>query len=115
MALGGYFARRVLHEEDGIMITPDNMQYNFVVRLNNIGSPILSNGIQFRVKASNDAHIGLFPDWSIDTSVPFYEIVLSGWGNTKSVIRRGSQQSPKVTVSTVGLLSAAEFRTFWIK
>jgi hypothetical protein len=47
--------------------------------------------IKFR--ASNDAHIGLF--WGprntqgtiVDTTDGYYEIVLGGWGNTKSVIR----------------------------
>ncbi len=58
--------------------------------------------IKFR--ATNDAHIGLF--WgprrtdagAVDTSSEFYEIVLGGWGNTKSVIRETSQGPNQVEV-----------------
>ena len=46
--------------------------------------------------ATNDAHIGLFVEPSLEASM--YEIVLGGWGNTKSAIRKSSQGSNVVEV-----------------
>jgi uncharacterized protein YqgQ len=50
-------------------------------------SPIISNNsFELNVKASNDVHIKL-TNLSIE-----YEIVLGGWGNTKSVIRENNNE-----------------------
>ena len=69
--------------------------------------------IEFEVKASSDVHISLS---SSSSDVPdMYEIVISGWGNMQSVIRRCIQCDNEVTVSTPGYLSPDEFRGFWIK
>eukprot|EP00497_Spongosphaera_streptacantha_P005460 TRINITY_DN645_c0_g1_i4.p1 TRINITY_DN645_c0_g1~~TRINITY_DN645_c0_g1_i4.p1 ORF type:complete len:449 (+),score=100.32 TRINITY_DN645_c0_g1_i4:40-1386(+) len=78
-------------------------------------APAIDRGISFQVRAKNDAHIGLFPSIPMDPTSPFYEIVLSGWGNTQSVIRRGSQGRNQVTKSTKGLLSQTEMRTFVVR
>jgi len=45
--------------------------------------------VVFAVAAGNDAHIGFFN--SRTTKGSAYEIVLGGWGNHKSVIRKGKQ------------------------
>ena len=39
----------------------------------------------FEVQAANDAHLGFFS--SAQSTDEVYEIVLSGWGNTQSVVR----------------------------
>jgi len=43
----------------------------------------------FTAKAENDIHIAMSD--SAQTNVPMYEIVIGGWGNSQSVIRRQSQ------------------------
>ena len=77
-----------------------------------------SRSIIFQVQANNDAHIGFFtklPEEQIWTGVghEHYEIVLSGWGNTMSVIREKSQGINHGAVDTTGILSLSEPRTFW--
>jgi len=65
----------------------------------------------FSVKAKNDAHIGFFSDKKGLSEV--YEIVLSGWGNKKSVIRQKNQGRNEVSISTRGLLDKRRFKDFW--
>ena len=43
-----------------------------------------------------------------------YEVVIGGWSNTKSVIRRAKQSQQKVEASTPSIVSPTEFRGFWI-
>ena len=45
--------------------------------------------LYFEVKADNDVHIGLSP--IAGDANPMYEIVIGGWGNTRSAIRRCKQ------------------------
>ncbi|KAJ8039556.1 C3 and PZP-like alpha-2-macroglobulin domain-containing protein 8 [Holothuria leucospilota] len=74
-------------------------------------SPLVNNLIEFEAKANNDVHIALSPSQS---SSDLYEIVIGGWENTQSVIRRCKQCENQVTVSTIHYLSANEYRRFWI-
>lgn len=67
----------------------------------------------FSVQATNDAHISL-DSITQDHGHQFYEIVLSGWGNTYSVIRKSSQGHNQVGQATHGLLSGSEQRNFWV-
>lgn len=67
----------------------------------------------FRVKAANDAHIALTTSES--ESNPMLEIFLGGWGNAKSVIRKNRSKPDVVEEPTPGILSAGEFRGFWIR
>ena len=64
----------------------------------------------FEVKAKTDAHILLSQCPECDG----YEIVIGGWNNTKSAIRDGKQKENKVFIETPNILSATEFRQFWI-
>jgi hypothetical protein len=52
--------------------------------------PAPGNGvIIFKAKTSNDIHVAISD--AAMTKDPMYEIVIGGWGNTKSAIRRQSQ------------------------
>ena len=42
-----------------------------------------------------------------------YEIVIGGWANSQSVIRRGSQGSNKDLKATLNILKSNEDRSFW--
>ena len=72
-----------------------------------------SESITFSVQASNDAHIGFMCNSCND----FYEIVIGGWANTKSVIRRkplGTYDAvAKNSASTSGIVDGNEYRPFW--
>jgi hypothetical protein len=70
-----------------------------------------SKAITFSVKASNDAHIGFFSAAGSTSEV--YEIVLSGWGNTQSVIRQSNQGSNEVIQATPDLLDGDAYLPFW--
>lgn len=44
-----------------------------------------------------------------------YEIFIGGWSNSKSVIRKNRTKPDVVEVDTPEILSAGEFRGFWIR
>ena len=73
--------------------------------------------ITFSVRANNDAHIGFFRNAQAGDSAshqgPQYEIVLSGWGGTQSVIREAAQGENHGVVDTTGYLNPNDFRQFW--
>ena len=72
--------------------------------------------IIFTVDAKNDAHIGFFSEKKscpIHCSNEMYEIVIGGWANSQSVIRRGSQGSNKDLKATPNILKSNEDRPFW--
>lgn len=70
-----------------------------------------TNGVKFTVKASNDAHLGFFTDSKSNSLM--YEIVLGGWSNKQSVIRRCNQCTNQVTKSTPSLNSKVVAKQFW--
>ena len=69
--------------------------------------------LRFKVKAAMDAAILLAGCEHCDG----HEIVIGGWGNTKSVIRTRKQYPPNGAVSaeTKAIVSGTEFREFWIQ
>ncbi|XP_078573549.1 uncharacterized protein LOC144860254 [Branchiostoma floridae x Branchiostoma japonicum] len=67
---------------------------------------------KFSVKARNDAHIALSPHNG--DSDPMYEILIGGWGNTWSAIRRRKQGPSMVEVRTSNIVSSSSYRNFWI-
>ena len=72
--------------------------------------------IIFTVDAKNDAHIGFFSkreSCALRCSNEMYEIVIGGWANNQSVIRRGSQGSNKDLKATPNILKSNEDRPFW--
>ncbi|KAI8490945.1 hypothetical protein Bbelb_313640 [Branchiostoma belcheri] len=66
----------------------------------------------FQVSANNDAFIGLSP--VVNSDVEMYEIVIGGWGNTLSAIRRPKGGHNLASASTPAINSPTEYRTFWI-
>ena len=65
----------------------------------------------FELDASNDGHVGFFT--AARSYEAMYEIVISGWGNTKSVIRRRNQGPAMVEANTQGLLRAGSYTQLW--
>ncbi|XP_076234199.1 uncharacterized protein LOC143179071 isoform X3 [Calliopsis andreniformis] len=85
--------------------TEDKLEYNFY--------PVASGQIQFRIKAANDAHIALTT--GPQEGEPMYEVFIGGWSNSKSVIRKNRTKPEVAEVETPGILSADEYRGFWIR
>lgn len=85
--------------------TPDQLTYQFV--------PANGACFTFKVRAGNDAHLVLLPTPS--ATPPMYEIFIGGWSNAKSCIRKDGNKPDVVEVPTPGILSAGEFRGFWIR
>ena len=99
--------------------TSDQYEYDY------LQNPLLAEkAITFSVKANNDAHIGFFEtndarntgdagDFGGGSHGPQYEIVLSGWGGTQSVIREAAQGENQAVTDTTGYLNPNDFRQFW--
>ncbi|XP_076637383.1 uncharacterized protein LOC143349763 isoform X4 [Colletes latitarsis] len=85
--------------------TDDKLEYRFY--------PAATRQLQFRVKASNDAHVALTT--GPQESQPMYEVFIGGWGNSKSVIRKNKSKPDVAEADTPGILSNDEFRGFWIR
>lgn len=85
--------------------TQDKLEYTWF--------PAGSNGVVFRVRASNDAHIALTS--SEAESDPMLEVFIGGWSNSKSVIRRNRTKPEVAEEATPSILDAGEFRGFWIR
>ena len=74
--------------------------------------PLPHMAVTFSVRGSNDAHVGFFEGPNENSSM--YEVVIGGWSNSQSVIRRGPQAANEVEVATQGVLNADEWRPFWL-
>lgn len=85
--------------------TQDKLEYTWF--------PASGAGVVFRVRAANDAHVALS---SIEgETTPMLEVFIGGWGNAKSVIRKNRSKPEVAEEATPGILSAGEFRGFWIR
>ena len=100
-----------------VIHTDDQYDYQFITQ-----ELHEDKAIQFTVKANNDAHIGFFEsndaggdpgDFAGASHGAQYEIVLSGWGGTQSVIREEAQGTNHAVTDTTGILSPTTFRHFW--
>jgi hypothetical protein len=89
--------------------TPNRYSYHFLNRYGITADD--RTCFQFEVLSCHDAHIAIMD--SPTQTKNFYEIVLGGWSNRKSVIRNVRQGAPKAFFMS-GLLSCKEFRSFWI-
>jgi len=72
-----------------------------------------SNYLEFKVRSCNDAHILLTT--SLFDETDGYEIVVGGYGNTASDIRRGSHGEILLQVYTPDIMSCDEYLPFWIR
>ncbi|XP_033127356.1 uncharacterized protein LOC117125080 [Anneissia japonica] len=89
-----------------------NLQYRYRYNLPRL--PKCATRFEFSVRASNDVHIALSADDEDLDSM--YEIVIGGWGDTKSVIRRCKQCANLVSYDrSSGFLDQNEYRRFWIQ
>ncbi|XP_077866401.1 uncharacterized protein LOC144354127 [Saccoglossus kowalevskii] len=86
--------------------TPNSYSYQYITDATGLIR------LTFEVKANNDVHIGLSAQQHDLSNM--YEIVIGGWGNSQSVIRRSKQGFNQVAVYTPGILSSSEFRGFWL-
>jgi hypothetical protein len=66
----------------------------------------------FKAKASNDIHVALSD--AAQTKDPMYEIVIGGWGNSRSVIRRKSQ-GPELASEDKGIANPEQAAFYWVK
>jgi len=87
--------------------TADNRQYDTIFS-QELGS---LKAVTFTVLASNDAHVGFFSSSKSLSEV--YEIVIGGWSNSKSVIRKSNQGTNQVEASTSNIVSSSEAKQFW--
>lgn len=69
------------------------------------------SAIFFKASAKNDIHIGLSD--AMMTKDPMYEIVIGGWGNTKSVIRRNAQ-GQAIKESAVAVRKPGVADDYWV-
>lgn len=81
------------------------MEYNF--------HPVRSGIVNFKVRSPKDAHIAL-TSGPVESD-PIVEVFIGGWDNTKSVIRKNRTKPEKAESPTDGILSAGEYRGFWIR
>ncbi|XP_035694564.1 uncharacterized protein LOC118428574 [Branchiostoma floridae] len=74
--------------------------------------PLTSSPFPFEVKASSDVHIVLSnQNYPVDD---MYEIVIGGWSNSRSVIRRQEQGMSVALAATIDILSPDIYRGFLI-
>ncbi|XP_072033346.1 uncharacterized protein [Amphiura filiformis] len=84
-----------------------NDKYDYKWKFDRLSKP---TRVLFKAKAKNDVHIALSPKNAAKKEM--YEIVIGGWSNSKSVIRRRKQGRPVVEHPEKGILDPREFREF---
>ncbi|XP_001606524.1 C3 and PZP-like alpha-2-macroglobulin domain-containing protein 8 [Nasonia vitripennis] len=85
--------------------TPDSIDYCYF--------PITKTYINFNVKASHDARICLSTSLNEDSDV--YEIIIGGWGNTMSAIKRNRIEPDVAEAETPNIMSDDEICFFWMQ
>ncbi|XP_066266631.1 uncharacterized protein [Branchiostoma lanceolatum] len=106
---GGPWANEVYEMLGGCLnkSTDDQYLYRWNLAAIRDSSPFI-----FGVQANNDVHVALSSqNYDLDG---MYEIVIGGWNNTKSAIRRSKGGTDRAFNATPGILSSTESRGFWI-
>ncbi|XP_078602190.1 uncharacterized protein LOC144876595 isoform X2 [Branchiostoma floridae x Branchiostoma japonicum] len=107
---GGTWRMSVYRVQDRIVCeTPrTDTRYRYHWRL----PRLTGDRFTFDVRAKSDVHVALSSqNQDLDD---MYEIVIGGWSNTQSVIRRSKQGNNLVTAFTFGINSERVYRKFWI-
>ncbi|XP_071104952.1 uncharacterized protein [Haliotis cracherodii] len=68
--------------------------------------------LTFKVKTCGDAHVALKTLYQ-NSDTQMYEVVLGGWRNSKSVLRRCAQCDSLVEYSG-GVVSCSQYKQFWM-
>jgi hypothetical protein len=85
--------------------TQDKLEYNFF--------PAGKQGVVFRVRCANDAHLALTSGPA--ESDPMLEVFIGGWKNSKSIIRKNRTKPDVAEADTPEVCCGEEFRGFWIR
>ena len=87
--------------------TPDQISYQTATPVSSV------RAVGFKVKAQHDVHVALSQD---ESSGPFFEIVIGGWSNAKSMIRSITSTSSVDMVShSESILTSTSYGDdFWI-
>ena len=94
-----------------VMATPDEHKYVTMWK-----SVETKKFWSFSVRAGGDVHVVLTSRLG-QTDSDLYELVIGGWSNSASVIRTeviGGGDSVKAMLNRTNLVTATEFRHFWI-
>lgn len=87
------------------IITPDSSEYRYF--------PITKSRLRLSVQTAHDARISLRTHLGGDSNV--YEIIIGGWGNTMSVIRRNNEDHNVAEAETRNILGAQHMCNIWIQ
>ncbi|XP_013106607.2 uncharacterized protein LOC106086465 [Stomoxys calcitrans] len=84
--------------------TPNLQKYIFY--------PARGETFSFKVRCSNDCHVSL--STNPQELLPMYVIVIGGWNNSKSVIRKIGSPPDLVEAMTPSIVNSKEYRSFWV-
>ena len=90
------------------IVTPNSHSYDLAWR-----TVTERNSVVFRVRACSDAHIILAEYVGVYRHLA-YEVVIGGWGNTKSAIRQTYDGASEKEVDTENILDCDRAIYFWI-
>ncbi|OAD53206.1 C3 and PZP-like alpha-2-macroglobulin domain-containing protein 8, partial [Eufriesea mexicana] len=87
------------------IITPDSLEYRYF--------PITKSRLRLSIQAAHDARISLRTHLGGDSNV--YEIIIGGWENTMSVIKRNNQEQDIAEAETRNILGAQQMCNIYIQ
>ncbi|XP_076644265.1 uncharacterized protein LOC143354236 [Halictus rubicundus] len=85
--------------------TPNSLEYRYF--------PITKSRINLRIKADHDARICLRTHLGSDSNM--YEIVIGGWENTMSAIKKNSEEPALAEVESKNILNNEQICNLWIQ
>ncbi|XP_031831982.1 uncharacterized protein LOC116426735 isoform X1 [Nomia melanderi] len=85
--------------------TPNSLEYRYF--------PTTRSRINLRIKAGHDARICLRTHLGSDSNI--YEIVIGGWGNTMSAIKKNGKEPCVAEAETKDILNTEQLCDLWIQ